>query len=171
MRENIPGGNLYLIEIDNRLPEVVSLLVEVPHSNLSKVTRMVPVQVRPVMMLSTSKTSSTGMLPVLPYTTVSCGDMTATVVNTSVSTVSMGIVEPISPFNRHLIEILLSAKNILDLTYCLRVFVKWVGIVDVVCRICCRFELIFELSLRFLGACPKCALASLVQFANPHHVI
>ena len=69
----------YLIQVDDRLPEVVALFMEIPHSDLSKVTRMVLVQVRSVMMLSTSKTSSTGMLAMLSYTTVTGGNVTAAV--------------------------------------------------------------------------------------------
>jgi len=52
-----------------------------PHSDLSKVTRMVLVHVRSVVMLTTSKTSTTGMLAVLAYTAVSGRDMAATVKN------------------------------------------------------------------------------------------
>jgi hypothetical protein len=53
--------------------------MEIPHSDLSKVTGMVLVHVRTVVMLSTSKTSSTRVLAVLSYTTVTGGDMTATI--------------------------------------------------------------------------------------------
>lgn len=53
--------------------------MEIPHSDLSKVTRMVLVHVRSVMVLSTSKTSTTGMLAMLSYTTVTGGDVAATV--------------------------------------------------------------------------------------------
>jgi hypothetical protein len=69
----------YLIQVDNWLPEVVALLVEIPHSDLSKVTRMVLVHVRTVVVLSTSETSTTGMLAVLSYTTVTGGDVAATI--------------------------------------------------------------------------------------------
>ena len=69
----------YLIEIDNRLPEMVSLLVEIPHADLSKVTRMVLVHIRPVVMLSTCETSSTRMLAVLANTSVTGGDVSATI--------------------------------------------------------------------------------------------
>ena len=69
----------YLVQVDDRLPEVVALLVEIPHSDLSKVTRMVLVHVRSVVVLSTSETSTTGMLAVLSYTTVTGGDVTAAV--------------------------------------------------------------------------------------------
>jgi hypothetical protein len=69
----------YLVKVDDWLPEVVSLFVEIPHSDLSKVTWMVLVHVRSVVMLTTSKTTTTGMLAVLAYTTVSSRDMAATV--------------------------------------------------------------------------------------------
>lgn len=68
----------HLIKVDNWLPEVISLLMEVSHSDLSKVTRMVLIHVCSVMMLSTSKTSTTGMLAVLAYTTVTGGNVSAT---------------------------------------------------------------------------------------------
>lgn len=35
------GGNMYLLQVDDRLPEVVGLLVEVSHTNLTEVTGMV----------------------------------------------------------------------------------------------------------------------------------
>lgn len=57
---------------------MVSLLVEIPHSDLSKVTRMVLVHVRSVV-VDHSKTSATGMLAVLAYTTVSGRAMVTTV--------------------------------------------------------------------------------------------
>jgi hypothetical protein len=69
----------YLIQIDNRLPEMSALLMEIPHADLPKVSRMVLVQVRSVVMLSTSETSSTWMLAMLSYTTVTGGDMAAAV--------------------------------------------------------------------------------------------
>lgn len=71
------SGIAHLVKVDDWLPEVVALLVEVPHSDLSEVTWMVLVHVRSVVVLSTSKTTSTGMLAVLAYTTVTGGDMTA----------------------------------------------------------------------------------------------
>lgn len=51
--------------------------MEIPHTDLSEVTRMVLVHVRSVVVLSTSKTTTTGMLAVLSYTTFTGGDMTA----------------------------------------------------------------------------------------------
>jgi len=67
----------YLIQVDNRLPEVVALLVEVSHTDLSKVTGMVLVHVGSVVMLSTSETATTWMLAVLAYTTVTGRDVSA----------------------------------------------------------------------------------------------
>merc|ERR1719507_817527 len=48
----------------------VSVLVEVPHADLAEVSRMVLVEVDSVVMLSTSVSATSGMLPVLSYTTV-----------------------------------------------------------------------------------------------------
>lgn len=59
-----------LIEVDNGVPEVVLLLVEVPHTDLTEVTGMVPVEVGPVVVLTTSHTTTTRMLPVLAHTSV-----------------------------------------------------------------------------------------------------
>lgn len=42
--------------------------MEIPHAHLPKVTRMVFIEIRSVMMLSTSHTTSTGMLAVLADT-------------------------------------------------------------------------------------------------------
>lgn len=53
-------------------------LVKIPHSNLSKVTRMVLVQICSMMMLTTSHTTATGMLSVLPYTTMTGRNVSAT---------------------------------------------------------------------------------------------
>ena len=79
------GSISYLVEVDDRLPEMVSLQVEISHSDLSKVTWMVFVQVRSVVMLTTSKTTATWMLAMLAYTTVSGRDMAATVGRLSVN--------------------------------------------------------------------------------------
>jgi hypothetical protein len=51
-----------LIQVDDWFPEVVALLVEVSHTNLSEVTRMVFIHVGSVVMLTTSETTTTGML-------------------------------------------------------------------------------------------------------------
>jgi len=79
LQENLCEVLTYLIQVDDGLPEVVALLVEVTHSDLSEVTRMVFIHVGSVVMLSTCETSSTGMLAVLSYTTVTGGDVTAAV--------------------------------------------------------------------------------------------
>lgn len=51
--------------------------MEIPHADLSKVSRVVFVQVRSVVVLSTSQTATTGMLAVLSYTTFTGGDVSA----------------------------------------------------------------------------------------------
>lgn len=56
---------------------MVLLLVEVTHTDLSEVTRMVFIHVGTVVVLTTSETTSTGMLAVLSYTSLTGGDMTA----------------------------------------------------------------------------------------------
>jgi hypothetical protein len=61
------GGNERpeLVEVDGGLPEAVLHLVEVAHTDLSEVTRMVLVDVGPVVVLTTGHTTTTGMLAVL----------------------------------------------------------------------------------------------------------
>ena len=71
--------NAYLVEIDNRLPERVLHLVEVPHADLSEVTWMVLVEIRAVVMLATGHTATTGMLPVLAHSSMTGGDVAAAV--------------------------------------------------------------------------------------------
>jgi hypothetical protein len=44
--------------------------VEISHANFAKVSRVVFVDVRSVMMLTTSHTTTTGMLSVLSYSTM-----------------------------------------------------------------------------------------------------
>ena len=75
----------YLVQVDNWLPEVVLLLVEVSHADLSKVTGMVLVDVGSVVVLTTGHTSTTWMLAVLSDTTVTSGHMAATIVKDNVS--------------------------------------------------------------------------------------
>lgn len=75
--------NAYLVEVDDWLPEVVLLLVEVSHTNLSEVTWMVLVQVGTVVVLTTSKTTSTWMLAVLADTSLTGGNMSAAMKNVS----------------------------------------------------------------------------------------
>ena len=50
--------------------------VEVPHANLAEVTRMVLVEVDPVVVLATGVTTTAGMLPVLANTTMTVGHVT-----------------------------------------------------------------------------------------------
>lgn len=57
--------------------ERILLLVDVTHTNLSEVSRMVLVEVDSVVMLSSSVSTTSGMLPVLSYTSVSSGDMSS----------------------------------------------------------------------------------------------
>jgi len=51
------------------------LLVEVPHTDLSEVTRVVFIQVGSVVVLTTSHTTTPGMFSVLSYTTVTGTDV------------------------------------------------------------------------------------------------
>jgi len=69
-----------LIEVDDRLPEPIVHLVEVPHTHFTEVTGMVLVHVCTVVVLATGKTTTTWMLPVLADTTVTGRDVAATVV-------------------------------------------------------------------------------------------
>jgi hypothetical protein len=66
-----------LVEVDDGLPEVGLLLVEVSHTNLSEVTGMVLVHVGTVVVLTTSKTTTTGMLAVLSDTSLTGGNVAA----------------------------------------------------------------------------------------------
>lgn len=54
---------------------MVLLLVEVSHTDLTEVTRMVFVDVRSVVVLTTGHTTTTGMLAVLTNTTVTGRDV------------------------------------------------------------------------------------------------
>jgi hypothetical protein len=66
-----------LVEVDDGLPEVVLLLVEVSHTDLSEVTGVVLVHVGTVVVLTTGKTTTTGVLAVLTDTTVTGRDVAA----------------------------------------------------------------------------------------------
>ena len=68
----------HLIQVDDRLPELILQFVKVPHAHFSEVTRMVFVQIGSVMVLSTRHTPSTGMLSVFANAAVASGDVTAT---------------------------------------------------------------------------------------------
>jgi hypothetical protein len=71
----------YLVEVYHGLPELVLGLVEIAHTDLTEVTRMVLVDIGAVMMLTTSHTTTTWMLAVLANTTVSGRDVAAAVEN------------------------------------------------------------------------------------------
>jgi hypothetical protein len=59
-----------LIKVQNWAPELVALQVEVSHTDLTEVTRVVLVKVSSVVVLTTSHTPTTGVLSVLANTTV-----------------------------------------------------------------------------------------------------
>lgn len=59
-----------LVEVDDRLVQRVAQQVVVTHTNLTEVTRVVPVEVGAVVVETTSKTTTTGVLAVLADTTV-----------------------------------------------------------------------------------------------------
>jgi hypothetical protein len=81
--ESIDDGNLFsvlvlftntftgkspdLVKVDNGTPVDIVLQMELTHTDLTKVTRMVFIHIDTVMMLTTSKTTTTRMLSVLTY--------------------------------------------------------------------------------------------------------
>lgn len=67
----------HLVQIDDRLPELILQFVEISHAHFSEVTGMIFVEIGPVMMLSTRHTTSTRMLSVFANAAVASGDMTA----------------------------------------------------------------------------------------------
>ena len=69
----------YLIKINHRLPEMVLHLVKVPHAHLSKVSWVILVEVGTVMMLTTGHTTTTWVFSVLANTSMTGGDVSATV--------------------------------------------------------------------------------------------
>ena len=69
----------YLVNVDSGLPELLVGLVEVPHTNLTEVTRVVLVNVGTVVVLTTGHTTTTGGLAVLADTTVTGRDVAAAV--------------------------------------------------------------------------------------------
>jgi hypothetical protein len=64
------GKSPDLVKVDNRTPVDVVFQVELTHTDLTEVTRMVLIHVDTVMMLTTSKTTTTRMFSVLADTTV-----------------------------------------------------------------------------------------------------
>jgi hypothetical protein len=69
----------YLVNVDSGLPELLVGLVEVPHTNLTEVTRVELVNVGTVVVLTTGHTTTTGGLAVLADTTVTGRDVAAAV--------------------------------------------------------------------------------------------
>ena len=71
----------HLIEVDDRLPELILQSVKISHADLSEVTRMVLVEIRSVMMLTTRHTTTTGVLSVLADTSMTGRDVTTAVIS------------------------------------------------------------------------------------------
>lgn len=69
-RSSFSIGNDYLFEVDDRLPELILCPMEISHADFAKVTGMIFVDIRSMMMLTTSHTTTTWMLPVLSYSTM-----------------------------------------------------------------------------------------------------
>ena len=67
--------------------------MEVSHTDLTEVTRMVLVDVGTVVVLTTGHTATTWMLAVLSYTTVTGGHMAAAVIILSASVVLYGLLQ------------------------------------------------------------------------------
>ena len=70
--------------------------MEVAHTDFTEVTRVVLVHVRAVVVLTTGETTTTGMLPVLAYTTVTGRDVAAAVVKNVVSEVLPSLIAAVS---------------------------------------------------------------------------
>lgn len=77
LRSHRAASKTYLVEVDDGLPELVLELVEVPHTNLTEVTRVVLVDVGTVVVLTTGHTATTGRLAVLANTTFTGRDVAA----------------------------------------------------------------------------------------------
>jgi hypothetical protein len=71
-------GSADLVQIEDWLPEVVCLTMEVSHADLAEITWVVFVHVYTVMVLSTSEATTTWVLPVLADTTMACRHMPTT---------------------------------------------------------------------------------------------
>ena len=65
-----------LVQVDRGAEVLLFRQMEVTHTDLSEVTRMVFVEVNSVMMLTTGITTTSGMLTVFANTTMSMADMT-----------------------------------------------------------------------------------------------
>jgi hypothetical protein len=68
----------HLVQIDDWLPEVVFLTMEVSHSDFSEISRMIFVHVYTVVVLTSSQTSTTWVFPVLADATVTGRHMAST---------------------------------------------------------------------------------------------
>lgn len=101
------GSMTDLVQVDDGLPFVVALEVEVAHTDFTKVTGMVLVEVGTVVVLTTSHTTTTRVLAVLSYTAMAGRDMAA------------------ADFSVYRI------RRIGIETHCFLVLDKWVGIVSV----------------------------------------
>lgn len=121
-------GRSYLVEVDDWLPELVLQLVEVAHTDFTEVTRMVLVHVGAVVVLTTGKTTTTGMLPGLANTTVTGRNVAATMsedVSSMCEDVRPGLYR-ICGDGRARWSVERDAWG----TYCLRVLVSLVGILS-----------------------------------------
>jgi hypothetical protein len=70
---------MYLFEIYDRLPELVLCFMEISHADFAEISRVILVDVRSVMMLPTSHTTTTWMLSVLPYSPMTGRNVSTTV--------------------------------------------------------------------------------------------
>jgi hypothetical protein len=75
----------YLVQVDNRPPELALGFMEISHADFTKVTRVVLVEVGAVVMLSTCHAAPSGVLAVLAHTAVAGGDMSAAVQRVSLA--------------------------------------------------------------------------------------
>ena len=96
--------------------------MKISHPDLPEISRMIFVEIGPVMVLSSCHTTSARMFAVLAYTSMTGGDMTATT-NRISSCSSIGVVVKHERGRQ---------QTVCD-THCLRVFVNRVGIVSI-CR-------------------------------------
>ena len=69
----------YFVKVDNRLPERILHLMEIPHTHFTEITRVVLVEIGAVVVLATGHTATTGVLPVLANTTMTSRDVSAAV--------------------------------------------------------------------------------------------
>lgn len=86
------------------------MLLTVPHTNLSEVTGMVLVDVGPVVVLTTSHTTTTGMLPVLSDTSVTGGNVTAVLAGVAQSRGMLGRVVVLARKGADLVGILTAVE-------------------------------------------------------------